>query len=231
LDRGYPVFWLFDRIIEQGADFCARISATKWIIVRKFLATGLNEQIVTLKPSRDEKRPTTTSLRVRLIRVDIGNPEPEVLITSLIDTTAIVHDDFKELYHKRWGIEEAYKALKCRMEIENFSGKSVESVYQDFHSTIFTANLASAIATETKESIEETCKERKHPYQLNFTQALSKMKNTIVLLFTRLDLSGILKRLIDLLVKSIEPIRPDRMFPRNKKAKLQKFFTGYKRVS
>jgi hypothetical protein len=231
LDRGYPAFWLFDQIIKQGADFCARISATKWLIVRKFLASGLNEQIVTLKPGRDEKRSTTTSLRVRLVRVDIGNPEPEILITSLIDTTAIVYDDFKELYHKRWGIEEAYKALKCRMEIENFSGKSVESVYQDFHSTIFTANLASAIATETKEAIEETCKERKHPYQLNFTQALSKMKNTIVLLFTRLDLVGILKRLIDLFAKSIEPIRPDRMYPRNKKVKLQKFYTGYKRVS
>jgi len=231
LDRGYPAFWLFARIVEQGADFCARISATKWIIVRNFLSSGLKEHIVTLKPGRDEKSSPTASLRVRLVRIDIGNPEPEVLITSLIDTKAIGCDDFKELYHKRWGIEEAYKALKCRMEIENFSGKSVESVYQDFHSTIFTANLVSAISSETREAIEETCKERKHPYQLNFTQALSKMKNTIVLLFTRLDIAGILKRLLELFAKSIEPIRPDRMFQRNKKVKLQKFFTGYKRLS
>jgi hypothetical protein len=231
LDRGYPAFWLFARIVERGADFCARISATKWIIVRKFLLSGLKEQIINLKPGRNEKSSTTASMRVRLVRVDIGNPEPEVLITSLIDTQAIVYDDFKELYHKRWGIEEAYKALKCCMEIENFSGKSVESVYQDFHSTILTANLASAIASETRDAIEETCKDRKHSYQLNFTQALSKMKNSIVLLFTRLNITGILKRLIELFAKSIEPIRPDRMFKRNKKVKLQKFFAGYKRVS
>jgi hypothetical protein len=231
LDRGYPAFWLFARIVEQGADFCARLSATKWILARKFLASGLKEQIVTLKPGRNEKSSSTASLRVRLVRVDIGNPEPEVLITSLTDTTTIAYDDFKELYHKRWGIEEAYKALKCRMEIENFSGKSVESVYQDFHSSIFTANLTSAIASETREAIEGTSKNRKHPYQINFTQALSKMKNTIVLLFNRFDITGILKRLLELFARSIEPIRPGRIFPRNRKVKLQRFFSGYKRVS
>jgi hypothetical protein len=30
-------------------------------------------------------------------------------------------------------VEEDYKAIKCRMELENFTGKSVLSVYQDFH--------------------------------------------------------------------------------------------------
>lgn len=231
LDRGYPAYWLFARIVKQGADFCARISASKWIIARDFLSSGLREQIVTLKPGPAEKNPLMPSLCVRLVRVDIGNLEPEILITSLVDTDAIAYEDFKELYHKRWGIEEAYKTLKCRMEVENFSGKSVESVYQDFHSSIFSANLTSALSSETKEVIEEVSKERKHQYQLNVTQALSKMKNTIVLLFTRPDIAGILKKLLELFAKSIEAIRPDRMFQRNKKVKLQKFFSGYKRTA
>lgn len=231
LDRGYPAYWLFARIVNQGADFCVRISATKWIVVRDFLSSGLREQIVTIKPTLNEKNPLMPSLCVRLVRVDIGNPEPDILIASLIDTEGILYEDFKELYHKRWGIEEAYKTLKCRMEVENFSGKSVESIYQDFHSSILTANLTSAISLETKEVIEEVCKERKHPYQLNFTQTLSKMKNTIVLLFTKPDIAGILEKLLELFTRSIEAIRPDRMFQRNKKVKLQRFFSGYKRTA
>ena len=37
LDRGYPAYWLFNLIMSMGADFCARVSATKWKIIRKFV--------------------------------------------------------------------------------------------------------------------------------------------------------------------------------------------------
>ena len=42
-------------------------------------------------------------------------------------------DLFAELYHDRWPLEEDYKVMKCRIELEYFSGKSALTVYQDFH--------------------------------------------------------------------------------------------------
>jgi hypothetical protein len=230
LDRGYPAYWLFARILAQGLDFCARISATKWQIVKEFAATGLNEQIVTLRPGRRERQ-SCPPIQVRLVRIDLGTDEPEFLITSLTDTTTITYDDFKELYHYRWRIEEAYKLLKSRMELENFSGKSFASVYQDFHAAILTANLTAALAAETKAVIADNTAGRKYCYQLNYAQALSKMKNTIILLFTRVDIRGIIESLLEILAKTIAPIRPDRLFPRKKKVKLQKFYPGYKRLA
>jgi hypothetical protein len=55
-----------------------------------------------------------------------------VLCTSLTDCEKYKYKEFEELYHYRWNEEEAYKLLKNRIEIENFSGKTACSVKQDF---------------------------------------------------------------------------------------------------
>ncbi len=49
LDRGYPAFWLFKLILSHGAHFCSRISISKWKIIRKFIQSGKQEQIVIVK--------------------------------------------------------------------------------------------------------------------------------------------------------------------------------------
>ncbi len=57
--------------------------------------------------------------------------EAEILIRSLLDTKKHPHEQFSELYHLKWLVEEDYKTKKQWIEIEDFSGKSVLSVYQD----------------------------------------------------------------------------------------------------
>ena len=59
----------------------------------------------------------------------------------MMDCEAYEVDLFKELYYLCWGIEENYKRLKQWVEIENFSGKSVLSIQQDFYAKIVASNL------------------------------------------------------------------------------------------
>ena len=54
LDRGYPAFWFFVMITEQGAAYCARISG--WNVVNEFIESTLPETIITLTPSYDVKK-------------------------------------------------------------------------------------------------------------------------------------------------------------------------------
>ncbi len=49
---------------------------------------------------------------------------------------------------------------------------------------------------------------------VNITQALSKMKDSLVLLFKRPHVMGPLGKLFDLLIAIIELIRPGRKYPR-----------------
>ena len=174
----------------------------------------------------------TLDLKLRLIRIELENGDTEILITSLVDTEKYTPEIFLDLYHHRWPIEEDYKVMKCRIEIENFTGKSVLSVYQDFHARIFSKNLTAMLAFPTRLDIEQNGQDKRHQYRLNFTQAVSKMKDTIVLLFNRpLDaVKKLISALHDLFVKTVEPVRPNRKFPRNHKIQKRGFYPSYKPV-
>lgn len=65
--------------------------------------------------------------------------------------------------------------------------------------------------------IKEKTKERKWDYQLNFTQAISKMKDSVALLFTRPieNIKQYIDHLGELFLANIEIVRPDRKNPHN----------------
>jgi len=82
--------------------------------------------------------------------------------------------------------------MKPRLEIENWSGKSKLAIYQDFHAKVFTKNLIAILAFPAQQVVKQQSRHKKYTYQINFTQALSKMKDTVVLLFQSANLSNIL---------------------------------------
>jgi hypothetical protein len=170
---------------------------------------------------------------LRLIRVELATGEVEILITSLIDFNRYPHDAFMELYHQRWPVEEDYKAMKSWMEVENFSGKSVLSIYQDFHAKVFSKNLTSALASPSREAVTQKDENRKYVYQINFAQALSKTKNVIVLLFqrTKKKVLRLISELQQIYAQTIEPIRPGRKYPRKHKVARRKFYMSYKPIA
>ena len=236
LDRGYPAFWLFALILARGAHFCARMPLSGWLVVEQFVASGLAEQVVTLYPSYEARKEclarqlSTKPLTVRLIRVELNTGEVEVLATSLLDSERHPVTVFKELYHQRWPVEEDYKVMKSRIEIENFTGTSVLAVYQDFHAKVFTKNLTSILAHPAKQMVRRNSQGKKYIYQVNMTNAFSKMKDTVVLLFQRTAILSILNRLWRVMTQVIEPIRPGRSYPRKKRVTCRRFPMTYKPI-
>jgi hypothetical protein len=236
LDRGYPAFWLFVLIRQQGADFCARMPAGVWGEVDRFLASGLNEQIVDLSPCPtavaecQARHLPTAPLKVRLVRIELESGEVEVLVTSLLDRVQFPLSVFKELYHHRWPVEENYKVMKYRVEVENWSGKSKLAIYQDFHAKVFTTNLTAMLAHPAQAVVKQQSQTKKYDYQVNFTQALSKMKDTVVRLFQQPLISTLLDRLWQAMTHLIEPIRPGRKYPRKKSIKPKRFAMTYKPI-
>lgn len=236
LDRGYPAYWLFNLILAQGADFCARIQRKRWKIVRQFYNSGKREKIISLSSFPSSKKQCEKMgldqkpLKLRLIRVELESGEAEILITSLIDKQTYGHDQFAELYHLRWPVEEDYKSMKQWIEIENFTGKSVLSVYQDFHARVFSKNLTSVMAFSAQLTIDRNTEDRLYYYKTNFAQTLSKIKDVIPLLFMRAN-DKVIKLISDIqkiIVSTIEPVRPDRKFPRNFNNRSGRFHMCYK---
>lgn len=235
LDRGYPAYWVFNLILSQGGHFCARISK-QWKIVQSFIASGEKEAFIDLHASVQSLKEClemgldTVPLKLRLIRIQLDNGEIEVLITSLVDKNKFPNDIFNDLYHQRWPIEVDYLFMKERIEIGNYSGKTALSVYQDFHAKIVAKNLTWILASPVQEAITLECKDNMYDYQANMTQAISKSKDTLFLLFIRP------KEIILLLIQSIhalfktapEPVRPGRKFKRIHKVNKREHYMHYK---
>jgi len=112
-------------------------------------------------------------------------------------------------------------------------GKSPAVVLKDFHARVLTAILAAMIVHPVQDLIEEAAKN--HPkrlrYQVNFTYALSSMKNNVVLLFARQHITKILQSLLSLLGKSLSIIRPGRKNPSKRGPKLKIAAMAYKAIA
>jgi len=235
LDRGYPAYWIFNLILSRGGNFCARISK-QWKIVQRFIESGVKEAIVDLNASFQSKKECldmgldVMPLSLRLIRVEIDSGEIEVLITSLTDEKKYPQEIFKDLYHKRWPVEVDYLYMKERLQIGNFSGKSALSVYQDFHSKVFSKNLIWVLASPAQDVVKKKSEDKKHKHQINMTQAISKSKDTLFLLFERPQemIVQLIQKIHAIFMTATEPIRPGRKFKRNHKVNKREHYMNYK---
>ncbi len=234
-DRGYPGFWLFALHRAKGRDFCMRLPRNLYNEARDLYCNqkGKVEQEITLKPgaaARERCKELGISdapITLRLVRVELDEAQSkhqkeqyEILITSLLDRQQYPVDEFGSLYHLRWGVEEGYKQLKLRSELESWSGRTVESIYQDVHAKVLTLNLNNIAVLAAEEEAQERIhkrKERKHQYAVNRAQALSRMKDSVVRLTTLLDPKPLIDQLITAISLNVEPVRNGRSNKRKPK--------------
>lgn len=237
LDCGYPAFRVFAALQARKLGWCARIAPDTWSVVGDFLAAGRDDAVVTLHPHAEaqaacQSRGLPTSvIPVRLIRVLLPTGEVEILMTSLLDRDDYRAEEFATLYHLRWAQEENYKCFKCRVEVENWSGKSSLAIRQDFHAKVFTLNLTTVLTRTAQQQVDEHHRGDSHPKQVNLTHALCVMKGTLVRLLTRSDPLDLLRALIDVFARTIEPVRPRRLYPRRKRPRFHGYHINYKPCS
>ena len=119
--------------------FCMHVEKagnTGFVCVPDFLRSGEDDRIVTLAaPDRrddaDHECPATAQT-VRLIRQVSSTGKVGVPMSKLIDPLAFPRSEFGDLYHQRWRIEEAFKRLKHRLNLEHASGLSQQAALHDF---------------------------------------------------------------------------------------------------
>lgn len=229
LDRGYPNYWLLFYLKAKGIDFCVRLKDDWWLKVRDFAKSNEKECILRFSlPKKDRKKLTdypdmwNEEIACRLIKVELDNGETEILCTSLLDTQTYPAPVFKELYHLRWNEEEAYKLLKCRIELEDFSGKTATAVKQDFYAKIFMMTLCAAFSLPIAEKVKAGYKadeNRKYAQQINKTSALANTSEILISVFLKNQFHKAITAFDRIVECTREIVRPNRNIPRNKKPK------------
>ena len=105
---------------------------------------------------------------IRVVRVALTSGETETLITNLFSSTMSA-EALRELYALRCGVETAYRNIKDRLSLVRFSGKSKQSVLQDFFACMVFLNVACAFCAEADENRRrlDGQRELKYRYRAN----------------------------------------------------------------
>jgi len=221
LDRGYPAWWMFALLQARKTQFCVRIEDCGWPMVRQFLLMQQDDWVIDPHRLSTHARKRLRELGVaqmqeatlRLIRVRLPNGKWEVLATSLLDQKRYPACAFAALYGQRWGVEESFKLLKHRLDLEGFSGELPHAIEQEIYARALMHNIAQALCSEAAEQLEE---EKRSSWQVNRAYALKGVPAVVVNWFKgcKHQLARITQSLIDTLAITLEQIRPGRQFPR-----------------
>ena len=219
-DRGYVSSEIISALLDAGIHLLMRVR-------KKFNseidAMTSDEGIVTI--THDNK-----NYDLRVVRVMLDSGETETLITDL-NEDMFRTEEFKDLYFKRWPIETRYDIVKSKLQLENFTGKTVLSVLQDFYVSMFLSNM-SAFAkyiSDAKIQKDNENKELKYEYKTNNNILIGKLKDELILAL--LDENPIrrerrMKKVVAEAAKNRVPIRPDRKverkLPRKKRFHMNK---------
>jgi len=193
-DRGYWSPDLISQMIDNGQKFLMRISSNNLNVV-------------------------PDSLRKYSFILPTG--KEEILVTNIHDDE-LSDDELAELYAKRWGIETKYLELKARLQIDEFSGKSVNVVLQDIYSTMYISNLAAFICFEADEVIKEKVagKSNKYAQKSNRAICIAALRKRFImscLMSDPIAQSRELQRLYNDISKCASYVNRSKSRPRNKR--------------
>jgi hypothetical protein len=216
-DRGYASFDLIETLEGHGFSYVMR--------VREKFNTAIDAQkspdgYVTL-----EKGGKTICVRVVKFMLDSGGQE--VLVTNITDKR-LGEKAFKKLYFHRWPIETKYDIVKNKLQLENFTSRTVLGVGQDFFASMYLANIAAAAAKDAQAEIEKgrECKCNKYRYRANMNELIGVLKDRFILALTedsddkKMEL---INNIIGEIQQSVVPIRENRQIPRNPSPRKCKF--------
>ena len=220
-DRGYYSEAMFRYCVEHN-HLCVMRLKENYVIARK-----CSGDMTTVLPGNPKDG--TQDVKIRVIEVILDNGTKEYLATNIFDPE-ITQAMFRELYFYRWPVETKYKELKSRLAMEEFSGATTTSVFQEFYINMLLSNLSSLIKNEVDEEINITSKSsNKYRYQANRAFIIGQMKLILPkILCCMYDLSAIDRLYTDAL-RCRSQIMPGRSFRRKKnKAKGRTHFNNQK---
>ena len=227
-DRGYFSYAMLYYHLQAGVYPVFRLQQNTYKIIDAFRNSDLIDQVITLLPSKSAQReikkqyPTLmfTPLKIRLVKYIIGD-ETHCIGTTLMNLH-IKADDFKAVYHERWGIEELYKISKNMIEVDDFHGRSERTVKQETFAHFVLITMSRLCANESENILTSLFspmardKDKSQKIQVNF-------KNTLATISRHLEAfmfvpAHCIRQVMDDIVTSIsrhrQKARPERSYTR-----------------
>jgi len=221
-DRGFTGFVLMAQVMARGAHFLGRCSRGSFAAAQDMFRINRagRSKLVKLVATREQRAELKelglpSELIVRFVSVRLPTGELEVLVTSLLDESLYPTEEFAGLYHLRWNHETYHQMLKGRLDLENWSGQTVEAVRQDVQAAVLVSNLESLLSQEAQEELSAQDATRQYPAQVNRAVSYHALKERMLdLLWSKRPIQEVLQEMQRWMQSSPVSVRPDRSPPR-----------------
>jgi Transposase DDE domain len=234
-DRGFPSLALFVKLRRMNLDFIMRYNGEQFLKEFKELVNNEKDDMIIevsltasdyrrINPELQKliKQGANQTIKLRVVKIKLPNGIIEYLVTSILDKELLTYDDLQQIYNLRWGEEEHFKFEKGSAEIENLSGRTPESIRQDYYSRILILNLHSILVQEAEKQIAQDNEKKKlkyDRYKVNRNVSYGLVHNRIIELLN--EENGDWSKAYDELVVELKrhkiPVIEGRNNPREKK--------------
>lgn len=221
-DRGFTGFVLLAQVRARGAHFVGRCSRSSFAAAQELFRADRAgaSRLVQLVVASDQRAGLKTqglpeALTVRLVSVRLSTGELEVLVTSLLEEALYPTEEFLAVYHWRWQHETYHQLLKGRLDLENWSGQTVEAVHQDVQAAVLVSNVETLLSQEAQEALSAGDAGRQHPAQVNRAVSYHALKERLLdLLWSQRPLAEVLEEMQRWMQHTPVSVRPKRQVPR-----------------
>jgi len=223
-DRGYASFDLIEKLLSCKISYVIRVKKKFFNVQSDKLENGDHSIVLSKKGHAD--------IPVRVLKFTLSSGETEVLVTNITDRRMGINA-FSTLYFKRWGIETKYDEIKNKLEVENFSGRTLNAVRQDFFITMYMANVTAIAYWEAQNDIDEqnAQKDNKYQYHVNVNHIIGTLKDRFILAMLEPNpkkRKKLIAHILKLLAHHSVPTRPQRSTPRKSHPRSAKFHHNIK---
>jgi len=220
-DRGFTGFRLMAQVRARAGHFVGRCSTGSFKAAQDLfrLNRGGHSVLTRLQIPGDQKAQAQElglplELTVRLVSVRLPNGELEVLVTSLLNEADYPTAEFLEVYHWRWNHETYHQMLKGRLELENWTGQTLEAVRQDLQAAVLVGNLESLLSQEAQEQLSARNHQRVYPAQINRAVSYHALKEKMIdLLLSRRPVDQVIREIQKWMRSNPVSVRTSRLSP------------------
>ena len=237
-DRYYFGLAFINKLNEKGIKYLIRQKLNNYKEEKQQMKT--NDEIVKLKVRNNtifyakeedkQKLKEKKYIETRIMKIKLPNGADEHLCTNLTQEELNIKEA-GELYFTRWNIEKSFDIIKNKINIENFSSKTVVGVEQDFYAQMMVYNMLEDLKRDAEEEMNKNPK-LKYDYKLNMNILAGIFKKRfidVVLAPTKEEASERYMKMINEIRKHVVPIKPGRSFERKKMHSMNKYRTNLRR--
>lgn len=236
-DRGYYSYSMLHQHYQAGVHAVFRVQESSSTAIRAFLASGDTDRDVTIAPSARgaseirERNPdfNIVPLRMRLLKYRVSETT-YCLGTTLVDPEhRYPIEEFMDVYHSRWGVEELYKTSKQIIDVEDFHAKTERGVKQEVFAQfvlitmnrLFSNRADIQLNADDPSDRSEECpgqkpsNQTKARRQTNFKNCIHVLSRSLEqLLLLETNMRSIVQHAFDAIIGQYQRVRPNRSYPR-----------------